>query len=109
LLNVFHDRRRAGLGQYPGYALCHPQWQHPGGEDGHLYGYLQLFHYAAADHQRLFGGWIVKHLYNNQPIYAVVLAGFCLIAGAISVLFVYDGGAIRIQQEKAGFYADQQT
>jgi len=36
-----------------------------------------------------------------------VLAGFCLIAGAISVLFVYDGGAIRIQQEKAGFYADR--
>jgi hypothetical protein len=36
-----------------------------------------------------------------------VLAGFCLIAGAISVLFVYDGGAIRIQQEKAGFFADR--
>ena len=55
------------------------------------------------------GGWIEKHLYNSQPIYSIVFAGFCLIAGAVSVLFVYDGGAIRIQQEKAGFYADQQT
>jgi maltose/moltooligosaccharide transporter len=51
----------------------------------------------------LFGGWIVKHLYGNQPIYALMLAGFCLLAAAICVLFVYDGGAIRIQQEKAGF------
>ncbi len=57
----------------------------------------------------VFGGWIVKHLYGDQPIYSIVLAGFCLIAGAVSVLFVYDGGAIRIEQEKAGFYADQQS
>ena len=55
------------------------------------------------------GGWIVKHLYGDQPIYSIVLAGFCLLAGSVSVLFVYDGGAIRIQQENAGFYADQQT
>jgi maltose/moltooligosaccharide transporter len=50
----------------------------------------------------LFGGWIVRNLYGGQPIYAIVLAGFCLIAAAVSVLFVYDGGAIRVRQEKAG-------
>ena len=50
----------------------------------------------------LFGGWIVKHIYGNQPIYAIVLAGFCLLCAAVSVLFVYDGGAIRIQQERTG-------
>jgi maltose/moltooligosaccharide transporter len=55
----------------------------------------------------LFGGWIVKHIYSGQPIYSIVSAGFCLIAAAISVLFVYDGGAIRIQQEKAGFFAER--
>jgi maltose/moltooligosaccharide transporter len=49
----------------------------------------------------LFGGWIVKHIYNGQPIYAIVLAGFFMICAAISVLFVYDAGAIRIKQEKA--------
>lgn len=36
------------------------------------------------------GGWIVKHLYNGQPIYAVVLAGIFLICAAISVIYVYD-------------------
>ncbi|MFZ8458443.1 hypothetical protein ACO1MZ_14300, partial [Staphylococcus aureus] len=48
----------------------------------------------------LFGGWIVKNLYNGQPIYAIVLAGFFMICAAISVLFVYDAGAIRILEEK---------
>ncbi|MHA4810609.1 MFS transporter [Flavitalea flava] len=43
----------------------------------------------------LFGGWIVKHLYGNQPIYALVLAGFCLLAAAISVFFVYDSAPDR--------------
>ena len=49
------------------------------------------------------GGWIIKHLYGSQPIYSIVLAGFCLIAGAVSVLFVYDGGAIRIEQGESRF------
>lgn len=47
------------------------------------------------------GGWIVKHLYGGQPIYAIVLAGFFMICAAISVLFVYDEGAIKIKYEKA--------
>lgn len=47
----------------------------------------------------LFGGWIVKNIYGGQPIYAIVLAGFLLLCAAISVLFVYDSGAIRIKQE----------
>ena len=46
------------------------------------------------------GGWIVKHIYGGQPIYAIVLAGFFMICAAISVLFVYDAGAIRIKQGK---------
>jgi len=46
------------------------------------------------------GGWIVKHLYNGQPIYAIVLAGFLMLCGAISVLFVYDAGAVEIKKEK---------
>jgi maltose/moltooligosaccharide transporter len=41
------------------------------------------------------GGPIVKHLYNNQPIYALVLAGFLMICGAISVLFVYDPASVK--------------
>jgi len=47
----------------------------------------------------LVGGWIVKHIYNGQPIYSVVLAGIFLICGAISVIYVYDPGEIKIQEE----------
>ncbi len=43
------------------------------------------------------GGWIVKHIYNGQPIYAIVLAGFCMLCAAVSVLFVYDEGAVKIK------------
>ncbi len=46
------------------------------------------------------GGWIVKHLYNGQPIYAIVLAGFFMLCAAVSVLFVYDAGSIRIKAAK---------
>ena len=38
------------------------------------------------------GGWIVKNLYNGQPIYAIVLAGIFMICAAISVIYVYDPG-----------------
>ena len=47
-----------------------------------------------------FGGAIVKYLYNGQPIYAIVLAGVFLICAAISVIYVYDPGAIRIREER---------
>jgi maltose/moltooligosaccharide transporter len=47
----------------------------------------------------LFGGFIVKHIYNGQPIYAILLAGFFMICAAISVLFVHDAGAVKLRQE----------
>jgi maltose/moltooligosaccharide transporter len=47
----------------------------------------------------LFGGWIIKHIYGGQSIYAIVLAGFFLFCAAISVLFVYDEGDIRISRK----------
>ncbi|MEX6689073.1 MFS transporter [Danxiaibacter flavus] len=37
-----------------------------------------------------FGGWIVKHFYNGQAIYAIVIAGVCMLLGAVSVLNVKD-------------------
>lgn len=47
------------------------------------------------------GGPMVKNVYNNQPVYAIVLAGIFMLCGAISVIYVYDPGAIRIKEEKA--------
>jgi len=81
----------------------------PAGKMGIYMGIFNFFITLPQIINGLMGGWIVKHVYGGQPIYSIVLAGFSLIAAAISVLFVYDGGAIRIQQEKAGFYAGQQS
>jgi maltose/moltooligosaccharide transporter len=48
----------------------------------------------------IIGGPIVKNIYNNQPVYAIVLAGIFLLCAAISVVYVYDPGAIKIKKEK---------
>lgn len=81
----------------------------PAGKMGIYMGIFNFFITLPQIINGLLGGWIVKHIYGGQPIYSIVLAGFSLIAAAVSVLFVYDGGAIRLQQEKAGFYSDQQV
>jgi maltose/moltooligosaccharide transporter len=81
----------------------------PAGKMGIYMGIFNFFITLPQIINGVFGGWIMKHLYGGQPIYSIVMAGFCLIAAAISVLFVYDGGAIRIQQEKAGFYAAEKA
>lgn len=47
-----------------------------------------------------FGGWIVKHLYGNNYIYSIVLAGILLICAAISVIFVYDPANDKIKLPK---------
>ena len=47
----------------------------------------------------LFGGLIVKYIYGGQPIYSIVLAGFCLLGAAVSVLFVYDAGSVKTKTE----------
>jgi len=38
----------------------------------------------------IFGGPIVKRIYDSQAIYAIVIAGICLFIAAFSVLFVED-------------------
>jgi maltose/moltooligosaccharide transporter len=48
----------------------------------------------------IIGGPMVKNIYNNQPVYAIVLAGIFMLCGAISVIYVYDPGASKIKEEK---------
>jgi maltose/moltooligosaccharide transporter len=72
----------------------------PAGKLGIYMGIFNFFITLPQIINGLFGGWIVKHLYGGQPIYAIILAGFFMICAAISVLFVYDAGAIRIREEK---------
>lgn len=65
----------------------------PAGKLGIYMGIFNFFITLPQIVNGIFGGFIVKHFYNGQSIYAIVLAGFLLICAAISVLFVYDAGA----------------
>jgi len=47
------------------------------------------------------GGPMVKNVYNNQPVYAIVLAGIFMLCAAVSVIYVYDPGALKIKEEKS--------
>ena len=72
----------------------------PAGKLGIYMGIFNFFITLPQIINGLFGGAIVKHIYGGQPIYAIVLAGFFLICGAVSVLFVYDEGAVKIKQQQ---------
>ena len=65
----------------------------PAGKLGIYMGIFNFFITLPQIVNGIFGGFIVKHFYNGQSIYAIVLAGFLLICAAVSVLFVYDAGA----------------
>ena len=67
----------------------------PAGKLGIYMGIFNFFITLPQIINGLFGGWIVKHLYGSQPIYAIVLAGFFMICAAISCLFIYDAGDAR--------------
>lgn len=45
------------------------------------------------------GGPMVSKVYNNQPVYAIVMAGIFLLCAAISVIYVYDPGTIKVNEE----------
>jgi maltose/moltooligosaccharide transporter len=72
----------------------------PAGKIGIYMGIFNFFITIPQVVNGLTGGPMVKHIYNNQPIYAIVLAGVFMICAAVSVLFVYDPGAVKIQPEK---------
>lgn len=66
--------------------------------------YMGIFNFFITIPQILNGivsGPMVAKVYNNQPVYALILSGIFMICAAISVIYVYDPGAIRIKQESA--------
>ncbi|MEX8548304.1 MAG: MFS transporter [Mucilaginibacter sp.] len=48
----------------------------------------------------LFGGLIVKHLFDDQAIYAIVLAGIFMFCAAVCVLFIHDEKDINFEPEQ---------
>lgn len=66
--------------------------------------YMGIFNFFITLPQILNGivsGPMVKHLYNNQPVYALTISGVFMICAAVSVIYVYDPGDIRIKQQPA--------
>jgi maltose/moltooligosaccharide transporter len=73
----------------------------PAGKLGIYMGIFNFFITLPQIINGFFGGWIVSHLYNGQPVYAIVLAGVFLVCAAVAVIFVHDAGAIKIREETA--------
>lgn len=73
----------------------------PAGKMGIYMGIFNFFITLPQILNGIIGGPIVKNIYNNQPVYALVLAGVFMLCAAVSVIYVYDPGAIRIREEKA--------
>lgn len=72
----------------------------PAGKMGIYMGIFNFFITLPQILNGIIGGPMVKNIYNNQPVYAIVLAGIFMICGAISVIYVYDPAAVRIKSEK---------
>lgn len=71
----------------------------PAGKLGIYMGIFNFFITLPQIVNGLFGGSIVKHLYNGQPIYAILFAGVFMLLAAVSVIFVNDAGAAKIKLE----------
>jgi len=72
----------------------------PAGKMGIYMGIFNFFITIPQILNGIIGGPMVKNVYNNQPVYALVLAGIFMLCAALSVIYVYDPGAIKIQEEK---------
>jgi maltose/moltooligosaccharide transporter len=47
----------------------------------------------------IFGSPLVKYVYNDQPIYALLMSGIFMLCSAVSVIYVYDPAAISLKKE----------
>ncbi len=46
------------------------------------------------------GSPMVKYVYNNQPVYALVMAGVFMLCAAVSVIYVYDPVSVKVSRSK---------
>lgn len=68
----------------------------PAGKMGVYMGIFNFFITVPQILNGIVGGPMVKNLYGNQPVYAIVMAGIFMICAAISVVYVYDPGETKI-------------
>ncbi len=72
----------------------------PAGKMGVYMGIFNFFITIPQILNGLIGGPMVKNVYNNQPVYALVMAGVFMLCAAVSVIYVYDPASVKINEEK---------
>jgi maltose/moltooligosaccharide transporter len=72
----------------------------PSGKMGIYMGIFNFFITMPQIVNGIIGGPMVKHIYNNQPVYAIVIAGIAMICAAISTINVYDPGGAKITEKQ---------
>jgi maltose/moltooligosaccharide transporter len=72
----------------------------PAGKMGVYMGIFNFFICFPQIINGIIGGPIVKHFYESQAIYAIVLAGVFMFCAAISVLYVQDSGSIKLEKNQ---------
>jgi maltose/moltooligosaccharide transporter len=72
----------------------------PAGKMGIYMGIFNFFITIPQILNGIVGGPLVKNIYNNQPVYALVLSGIFMICAAVSVIYVYDPGSSAIKLPK---------
>ncbi|HUQ65795.1 MAG TPA: MFS transporter [Flavitalea sp.] len=68
----------------------------PAGKMGIYMGIFNFFITIPQILNGIVGGPLVKNVYNNQPVYALVLSGIFMLCAAVSVIYVYDPGGSKI-------------
>ena len=71
----------------------------PAGKMGVYMGIFNFFITLPQILNGIVGGPMVKHVYNEQPVYAIVMAGVFMLCAAVSVVYVYDPAAIKIKKD----------
>jgi maltose/moltooligosaccharide transporter len=72
----------------------------PAGKMGVYMGIFNFFITFPQIFNGILGGPIVKYLYGNQAIYAIVLAGIFMIVGALSTFYVQDAVTINMNDKR---------
>lgn len=70
----------------------------PAGKMGIYMGIFNFFITIPQILNGIIGGPMVKYVYNEQPVYAIMLAGIFMICAAISTIYVYDPADIRLKK-----------
>ncbi|HEX5151180.1 MAG TPA: MFS transporter [Parafilimonas sp.] len=73
----------------------------PAGKMGIYMGIFNFFITIPQIINGIIGSPLVEHVYNNKPVYALVLAGIFMLCAAVSVIYVYDPGETSRKKEIA--------